>query len=62
MGAVPKRKISKTRRNWRRAHDALSRAHLVACEKCGERKLPHTLCKNCNTYRNLQILPEPEEE
>lgn len=60
MGAVPKRKISRTRRDRRRAHWAIGKTTLVACEECGERKLPHTLCRNCNTYHRRQVLPKPE--
>ena len=36
MGAVPKRRISKSRRGNRRAHQSLSAIHLVSCPECGE--------------------------
>ncbi|MCA9992272.1 MAG: 50S ribosomal protein L32 [Ardenticatenaceae bacterium] len=61
MGAVPKHRISKARRDRRRAHDALPPIHLVACDNCGEMKKPHYVCPLCGTYRGRQILPEPEE-
>jgi large subunit ribosomal protein L32 len=61
MGALPKRKISKRRRNNRRAHDALSPARLVKCSNCGEMKLPHVMCPACRTYRSRQILPAFEQ-
>ena len=35
MGAVPKRRISKARRDRRRAHDSIRTFHLVRCENCG---------------------------
>ena len=56
MGALPKRKISKGRRNRRRAHDALPAVHMVACPNCGEMRLPHRVCLNCGTYRGRQII------
>lgn len=61
MGAVPKTRISKSRRGRRRAHQALKRPHLVVCQECGEMKRPHYMCPNCRTYKGLQILPEIEE-
>jgi large subunit ribosomal protein L32 len=35
MPPQPKRKLSKGRRNRRRAHDALEASNLVACPNCG---------------------------
>lgn len=61
MGALPKRKISKSRRNNRRAHDALTRPNLVKCDNCGEMRLPHIMCPSCRTYRKRQVLPQIEE-
>lgn len=62
MGALPKRKISKARRNRRRAHDFLTTTTLVKCDNCGEMKLPHVMCPSCRTYRGRQVLPAFEEE
>jgi large subunit ribosomal protein L32 len=61
MGALPKRKISKGRRNRRRAHDALPKVHMVACPNCGVMRLPHRVCLNCGTYRGRQVLPVETE-
>ncbi len=61
MGAVPKRKVSKARRDKRRAHDALSFYHLVPCPDCGEMKRAHHVCTSCGKYNGRQILPEREE-
>jgi large subunit ribosomal protein L32 len=57
MGAVPKRRISKSRRGRRRAHQALSAIHLVICPECGELRQPHRMCPNCGTYRGRKVLP-----
>ena len=44
MGPLPKRKVSKSRRNRRRAHDALQLKHLVVCDGCGEYHIAHRVC------------------
>lgn len=57
MGPLPKRKISKGRRDRRRAHDAIGIPHLVACMQCGNKTLPHRVCPNCGTYMGrLQVI------
>ncbi len=61
MGAVPKRKVSKARRDKRRAHDALDLYHLVPCSDCGEMKRAHHVCPSCGKYNGRQILPERAE-
>jgi large subunit ribosomal protein L32 len=55
MGALPKRKISKGRRDRRRIHDQLKPIALVVCDNCGEMKLPHTVCKHCGQYRGREV-------
>lgn len=60
MGAVPKKRISKARRDRRRAHDALTQPHLVVCEECGEMKRPHYACEVCGTYKGIKVLPGVE--
>ena len=61
MGALPKRKISKTRRDKRRTHQGIPTFQLVSCDNCGEMKLPHIMCPSCRMYNGRQILPEFEE-
>jgi large subunit ribosomal protein L32 len=53
--AVPKRKTSKTRRDKRRTHDALTPPTVGICSKCGEPKIPHHICDKCGTYDGKQI-------
>ncbi|HXR35955.1 MAG TPA: 50S ribosomal protein L32 [Candidatus Binataceae bacterium] len=57
---VPKRRTSKSKRNKRRAHDALTAVNTIACPQCGEPTLPHRICRHCGTYRGRQ-LAETEE-
>jgi large subunit ribosomal protein L32 len=57
--AVPKKKISKSRRDMRRAHDALKPASWAECPNCGELKRPHHVCDACGYYREREVF-EPE--
>lgn len=61
MGPLPKRKLSKGRRDRRRAHDALSLDHLVVCETCGEYHIAHRVCPKCGTYRGNTIVQVQSE-
>lgn len=56
MGPLPKRKHSRSRRNRRRAHDALTLNHLVVCENCGEYRQAHRVCASCGTYRGETVI------
>ncbi len=56
MGPLPKRKVSKSRRDRRRAHDALTLKHLVECASCGEYHIAHRVCPKCGSYRGEQIV------
>lgn len=56
MGPLPKRKLSKGRRNRRRAHDAIGAPQLVACPNCRNMILPHRVCPNCGHYKGRQVL------
>ncbi len=62
--AVPKKKTSKSRRNQRRAHDALGRVNVIIDKDTGEYRLPHRLDKSSGEYKGRQIViekPKPEE-
>ena len=47
--AVPKRKMSKARRDSRRANWKLAAPGLVECPQCHELKRPHTYALNAAT-------------
>ncbi len=54
--AVPKRKVSKARRDKRRSsHWKLDVPGLVACPKCGAQHLPHRMCAACGTYNGRTV-------
>ncbi|MCB0070809.1 MAG: 50S ribosomal protein L32 [Caldilineaceae bacterium] len=56
MGPLPKRKVSKGRRNRRRAHDAIGAPKLVACSNCRAPMMPHRVCPTCGYYKGRQII------
>lgn len=56
MGPLPKRKVSKGRRNRRRAHDAIGTPKLVECPNCKARMMPHRVCPTCGHYRGRLVI------
>ena len=53
---VPKRRTSTSKKNKRRAHDALTAPSTVPCPECGESKLLHRACSHCGMYRGRQVV------
>ncbi len=62
MPPQPKRKLSKGRRDRRRAQDALMARNLVACSNCGEMRLPHRVCPNCGHFKGREVIEIKEEK
>ena len=61
MGALPKRKISRVRRDRRRAHYLrLDMPNMIPCPQCHTLKLSHYVCPNCGTYNGVQVIPQEE--
>lgn len=55
--AVPKRKVSKARRDKRRSNVwKLSLPGITKCAKCGAIILSHRVCKNCGTYAGKEYI------
>ncbi|MEM7199327.1 MAG: 50S ribosomal protein L32 [Planctomycetota bacterium] len=54
--AVPKRRQSRSRRNKRRSHQALTPVPLVRCSNCSTAIRPHHTCSNCGFYRGRQVI------
>ena len=59
--AVQQNKVSKSRRNNRRAHDALVAANPNECPECGELKRPHHICPSCGHYAGREVIAQAEE-
>lgn len=53
--AVPKKKVSKSRRNMRRSHDSLKASAYNECPNCGELKRPHHVCSECGHYDGREV-------
>lgn len=61
--AVPKRKVSKARRDKRRsAVWKLELPGMLKCPKCGAYNLSHRVCKSCGYYRRREVLKIEEEK
>ncbi len=58
--AVPKKKVTQSRRNKRRAHDSLASAVFEECSNCGELKQPHHVCKSCGQYNGREVVDTGE--
>ena len=54
--AVPKRKTSSTKRDTRRAHDALTPSGISTCPQCHSPKLPHRVCAECGYYKGREVI------
>ena len=54
--AVQQNKKSKSKRNMRRAHDALVTFNPVECPNCGELKRPHHVCAACGYYDGREVV------
>lgn len=57
----PKRRHSKSRRNKRRAHDAIKAPQSGECSNCHEPKLPHRACAHCGYYRGRPAVAGEKE-
>ena len=58
--AVPKYKTSKSRRNKRRTHQKLKKAHFDSCPKCHEAYQRHHICPSCGYYKGTEVLSVEE--
>ncbi len=56
--AVPKRKTTKSKRNMRRAHDALKTENWVEDSNTGEAKRRHHIDLKTGMYRGKQVIEE----
>jgi large subunit ribosomal protein L32 len=55
--AVPKRKVSRQRRDKRRSSVwKLKTPNLVVCPHCKELRMSHIVCGNCGYYNGKEII------
>lgn len=61
--AVPKRRVSSTRRDKRRSSVwKLEMPTLVKCPQCGEYAKYHRMCKSCGYYKGRQIVAVSDDK
>ncbi len=53
--AVPKKKISRSRRGMRRSQDRVKSMAHNECPNCGELKRPHHVCDACGHYAGREV-------
>lgn len=58
--AVPKGKVSKSRRDKRRANWKLFIPGMVKCPQCQEFMMPHRVCGSCGFYKGKQVVAKKE--
>ncbi len=55
--AVPKKKVSRARRDKRRSSVwKLDAPALSKCTQCGELKMPHRVCLVCGFYKGKEVV------
>ncbi len=57
---LPKRKLSRSRRDKRRNQNKLVAPATSACPQCGEAKLPHRVCPHCGYYKGIEVISPKE--
>ena len=60
--AVPKRKTSKSKRNMRRSHDAISLINIIDDKESGEPRISHRLDKSTGMYNGKQVIVKKTSE
>ncbi len=56
MGGVQPKRHTKSKRNRRRSHLALSKTVFSECQKCGKAVLPHHICSYCGYYGGREVI------
>jgi large subunit ribosomal protein L32 len=59
--AVQQNRKTRSKRNMRRAHDALKAVSSNECPNCGELKLPHHVCGVCGYYDGREVVSQVDE-
>ena len=59
--AVQQNRVTRSRRNMRRSHDALVAGNPNECASCGELKRPHHVCPSCGHYDSREVVAQATE-
>lgn len=60
--AVPRNRMSNSRKNTRRSHHALKAKSLSRCPNCSAVRMPHSLCQACGQYNSREVIAAKEAE
>ena len=60
--AVPKRKVSKARRDSRKANWKAAAPTLVECPHCKAQIKSHTVCPECGYYDGREVIAKKAKE
>ncbi len=60
--AVPKGKVSKARRNSRKANWKISTPSIIECPHCHEYIKPHSVCPSCGYYDGVKRIDVEKKE
>lgn len=53
---VVRMRHTKSARNQRRSHHALTNPALSKCSHCGKATAPHAICQNCGYYKGARVI------
>jgi large subunit ribosomal protein L32 len=59
--AVQQNRVTRSKRNMRRAHDSLAESASAECPNCGELKRPHHVCAACGYYRDREVIAQADD-
>ena len=60
--AVPRSRISKSKKRSRSAHSALKPKGVSTCSNCQKTKRPHTICPYCGFYAKKAVISQKSAE
>jgi large subunit ribosomal protein L32 len=61
MGALPKRRTTRAKRDRRRIHDKAKFGAIILCSHCRRPQLAHRVCPHCGYYAGREVIaPKPE--
>jgi large subunit ribosomal protein L32 len=61
MGALPTKKVTRSRQGKRFAQYRLSTLHPARCPQCRSAKLSHRACPSCGFYKGRQVVGGEEK-
>jgi len=59
--AVPRSRMSNSRKNTKRAHHAKTPINFATCSNCSSPILPHHACDSCGQYKGRSYKTEKQD-